>query len=199
MKENINKDIIDYRINQIKTSLDIAFDTNVYYIENNTIEIKKVNTVKLANLFDFEVEESDILPVFNDGILYVDNVYKKIIVNKNRSLSNKRCIIMYLLSYYLLHANENEKHIFLQTFDTEEDIKYRDKDAEYMARNILIPKEELNKVKNYYWHPTLCTKIFSVNLKIMFEQLNYLKNNCLVKKLINNRKENKDVRRNTKM
>lgn len=189
MKENVNKDILDYRIDQIKTRLDIAFDTKQYFIKHNKIEIKKVNTVKLANLFGFEIEESDILPALNDGILYVDNDYKKIIVNKNRSLSNKRCIIMYLLSYYLLHANENEKHIFLQTFDTEEDIKYRDKNAEYLARNILIPKEELNKIKNYYWYPTLCTKIFSVNLKIMCEQLYYLKNSNIVKKLINNRKD----------
>lgn len=188
MEKNVNKDILDYRINQIKRSLDIAFDTNVYYIENNTIEIKKINTVRLANLFDFEVEESDFLPVFNDGILYVDNEYKKIIVNKNRSLSNKRCIIMYLLSYYLIHANE--EYIFLQTFDTEEDFKYRDKDAEYMARNILIPKEELNKIKNYYWYPTLCTEIFNVNLRIMFEQLNYFKYNNIVKKLINIGKAN---------
>ena len=66
-------------INEIKTNLDIAFDTNQYYIDHNTIEIKKVNTVKLANLFDVEIEESDILPDFNDGILYVDNEYKKII------------------------------------------------------------------------------------------------------------------------
>lgn len=197
MNENENKDILDCKINEIKTNLDIAFDTNHYYIDHNKIEIKKVNTVKLANLFDVEIEESDILPAVNDGILYIDNEYKKIIVNKNRSLSNKRCIIMYLLSYYLLHANED--YIFLQSFDTEEDFKYRDKNAEYIARNILVPKEELNKVKNYYWHPTLCTKIFSVNSKIMSEQLKYLKNDNIVKKLINNRKENKDVRRNTKL
>ena len=77
MNENMNKDILDYKINEIKTNLDIAFDTNQYYIDHNTIEIKKVNTVKLANLFDVEIEESDILPDFNDGILYVDNLNKK--------------------------------------------------------------------------------------------------------------------------
>lgn len=183
MNENVNKDILDYKINEIKTNLDIAFDTNQYYIDHNKIEIKKVNTVKLAILFDVEIEESDILPDFNDGILYANNEYKKIIVNKHRSLSNKRYIIMYLLSYYLLHANED--YIFLQSFDTEEDFKYRDKNAEYIARNILVPKEELNKIKNYYLYPTLCTKIFSVNLKIMCEQLYYLKNDNTVKSLIN--------------
>ncbi len=82
MNKNMNKDILDYKINEIKTNLDIAFDTNQYYIDHNTIEIKKVNTVKLANLFDVEIEESDILPDFNDGILYVDNEYKKNNLNK---------------------------------------------------------------------------------------------------------------------
>ena len=68
-----------------------------------------------------------------------------------------------------------------------------------LARNILIPKEELNKIKNYYWYPTLCTEIFSVNLRIMLEQLNYFKYNNIAKKLINIGKEDKNVRRNTKL
>ena len=88
MNKNMNKDILDYKINEIKTNLDIAFDTNQYYIDHNTIEIKKVNTVKLANLFDVEIEESDILPDFNDGILYVDNEYKKIETYKNTNVKN---------------------------------------------------------------------------------------------------------------
>ena len=86
MNENVNKDILDYKINEIKTNLDIAFDTNQYYIDHNKIEIKKVNTVKLAILFDVEIEESDILPDFNDGILYANNEYKKIIVNKHENM-----------------------------------------------------------------------------------------------------------------
>ena len=48
---------------------------------------------------------------------------------------------MYLLSYYLIHANE--EYIFLQTFDTEEDFKYRDKDAEYIGQKYFNSKRRI--------------------------------------------------------
>lgn len=162
-KKEIDEAIIKLK-NEFKVYKNYKYK-NRYY----DINVQRIVVSRLANLFNFNIYESDKLPLFVDGIISSNEKDKSIIVNAELSSENKRYMILYLLSYYMLHIEE--KNINYHTSNQPIDKLQRDEYAEYMARCLLIPKEELEKLEKNLHNPEFCAKLFGttedlINLRI---------------------------------
>ena len=138
---------------------------NRYY----DINIQRIVVLKLADLFNFNVYENENLPTFIDGIIRVNNKDKSIVIRSNLKPKDKRYLILYLLSYYMIHLNS--KNINYHTGYGSIEKMQRNELAEYMARNLLVPKDELLKLENHFHNPEFCAKVFRtdedlINLRI---------------------------------
>lgn len=164
ISQNELDEVIDKLNNESKIYKEYKYQ-NRYY----DISIQRIEVLKLANLFKFKIYESNDLPLFIDANISNENEINNIIVRSNLNSKDKKYIILYLISYYILHINE-EKINYHTSNQPLEKIQ-RNKDAEYIARNLLVPKKELIKLKNHFHNPEFCTKIFGtdedlINLRI---------------------------------
>lgn len=125
---------------------------------SNNINIQRIDVIRLASIFNFNIYESNKLPLFVDGIIYSKNKDNNIIINVNLNKEDKRYMIVYLLSYYMLHIED--KSINYHTSNHPIDKLQRDEITEYMARCLLVPKEELEKLDEYLYNQEFCAKLF---------------------------------------
>lgn len=162
-KKEIDEAIIKLK-NEFKVYKNYKYK-NRYY----DINVQRIVVSRLANLFNFNMYESDKLPLFVDGIISSNENDKSIIVNAELNSEDKKYMILYLLSYYMLHIEE--KTINYHTSNQPIDKLQRDENIEYMTRCLLIPKEELEKLEKHLHNPEFCAKLFGttedlINLRI---------------------------------
>lgn len=124
----MEKKKIEFRANKVLDAFGYSDNQDSY-----------VDSARLASSFGFKIEEEPMLE-HEDGSLYVsdDGKEKYIVINDNRSLESKRLIIAHELSYYLLYYTPGNG-VFIHRGN--EKMKSEDKDADYMALCLLMPRK----------------------------------------------------------
>ncbi len=112
---------------------------------------KRIDIVKLAKTFGFEVGISKKLPIREDGFIFVaPDGTKKIVVNNFRSIEDKRFTVAHELGHYFLHKNRLDNLVLLR--EHKKDIEPSEKDfedeADFFAACILMPKQAFVDEKN---------------------------------------------------
>lgn len=145
----------------IKKRVQKIFDSLSFCYNHNGL----VDTIKLASAFSFEVIEHEELQEQINGIITASNNGHQIVINSNLSKDNKRYIITYLLSTYLLYYQDDEFFIRKHLGSTE------DFSAAYMARLLLIDEKILKEKIDNNSSKTLAN-IFQVPHYVMNDRIN---------------------------
>ena len=101
---------------------------------------KRIDIVKLAKTFGFEVGISKKLPIREDGFIFVaPDGTKKIVVNNFRSIEDKRFTVAHELGHYFLHKNRLDNLVLLR--EHKKDIESAEKDFEDAYKKLLEIEE----------------------------------------------------------
>lgn len=145
----MEKEMINNRIDKIINSLNIS---------------EPIDTVHLANIFNFKVvEDENIIPY---GMLSI-NKENIIYIKDYLSIEMKRYVITYLLSYYLLYYNNSNQ--FLKLFMPNNEIE----EVSYMSRKLLLnDKVFIIKYKELNQNVEKLSSLFNVPRNVVEKRIN---------------------------
>ena len=145
----MKKEMINNHIDKIINSLNIS---------------EPIDTVHLANIFNFKVvEDENIIPY---GMLSI-NKENIIYIKDYLSIEMKRYVITYLLSYYLLYYNNSNQ--FLKLFMPNNEIE----EVSYMSRKLLLnDKVFISKYKELNQNVEKLSSLFNVPRNVVEKRIN---------------------------
>ena len=143
---------------------------------------KRIDIVKLAKTFGFEVGISKKLPIREDGFIFVaPDGTKRIVVNKFRSVEDKRFTVAHELGHYFLHIEKADNLVLLREHkkDIEPTEKNFEDEADFFAACVLMPEQvfvaEKNKLtKAGYNENEIVSKLgetFGTNRETVFKRM----------------------------
>lgn len=173
LEEILNCNTLIDKIILIKSCNDI-YDVYDYRKMGIDEPIKIINPGKFAEKLGINIIFDKKQSIFIDGVLRNSNGYKEISLNTKINDEKIRCTLMTLLCSYILYPNSGNIVVDVTNnlIATSKDIKRRNipKRTLFMVDSLLVPEEELNKIKDYFECDELC-EIFKVNKYQMEENI----------------------------
>ncbi len=173
LEEILNCNTLIDKIMLIKSCNDIY---DVYDYRNIGIDetIKIINPAKFAEKLGINIIFDKKQSIFIDGVLRTNNGNKEISLNTKINDEKIRCTLMTLLCSYILYPDSGNIVVDVTNnlIATTKNNKKRNISNRilFMVDTLLVPEEELNKIKDYFEYDELC-EIFKVNKYQMEENI----------------------------
>ncbi len=157
---------------------------NTKLILSKITEIRKKFNLELKPFFDLEMivkdaglEDIESVIFKNPSVSgYIDFKDKKIYVNKDNSFQRKRFTIAHELGHLFLHLQKFVKNSELYSVFKRDmnDYSLEEKEANFFAANLLVPKELLNNYLLLTNDNDDLSKIFGVSNEVIRRRRDYL-------------------------